>query len=303
MTTKEKYIDYCAKHAMPLFFKPFWLNIFETEWDVLFEKEKDDFVFFVYSLEKKFKFKIIRNNFLTPYSGFLFSNKKTSDTIKQKLIHQVVSHLPASHELHIDLHPSIGTGFDFNHLKTENKRTNILDISDFDVTFSNYKPSLKRQIKKATKNISIQETDDIKLFYALHEKTFSKQNKKAITPFTAFEKTWKICRKNNCGKLLFAIDESGNIHAALFLVYDEESAYYLAGGTDNAFYGSGAMSYLMNESIKKSSEAGKKYFDFEGSMLPGVNRFFTNFSPEEKQYNTISKMDSAILKLIKQIKK
>ncbi len=302
MTTKEKYIAFCTKHAVPLFFTPFWMNRYDNEWYVLHAAEEEDFAFFIYHIERKVNFKIIRNGFLNPYTGFLFSDNSISAVNRQKLIHKILGELPAFHELHLDLHPDVGTGFDFGHFKTEQRITNILPLNSIEEIFSAYKPPLKRQINKARKNLAIFEEDNISLFYSLHEKTFLKQDRKAITPFEAFENTWNVCRQYNCGKLLFVSDEYKNIHAAIFMTYDENYAYYLAGGTDAEFYGSGAMSYLMHTAISIATELNKKFFDFEGSMLPGVNRFFRNFSPVETPYTNLSKMDSVLLKVLKKFR-
>ncbi len=303
MTSKETYIKYCNAHAVALFFTPAWHEVLSGSWDVIHFTEGTTTLFFIYHIEKKLQFKIIRNGFLTPYSGFLFTGKVATLETQQRLVSKVLHHLPSFHELHIDLHPKLDSQLSFDDFHTEKKITNILTITDMQAVQDAYKPSLKRQINKAIQTLSIEEIDDIGLFYQLHEKTFQKQNLKTTTPFTEFEKTWNHCKKNNCGQLLFAVDKKKNVHAALFLCYDHESAYYLAGGTDAAFYGSGAMSYLMHGSIKRSSEKGKTYFDFEGSMLPPVNKFFSNFSPTEYPYLTISKKDSILLKIIKKLKK
>lgn len=302
MTAKERYLKFCAQQKVPLFFNKFWLDIFSTEWDVIYANENAHEVFFVYCIEKKLHFKIIRNPYLTPYSGFYFSHLEIPNETKQKLVDKVLKVLPGFHELHLDLHRNIGTDLKFKDFAIEKKITNILSIADFQGVFAAYKPSLKRQIKKASKQVTVFEADDIYLFFQLHEKTFVKQNKKVLIPFKAFEQTWNTCKKNKSGKLLFARDEEGNVHAALFLTFDEEQAYYLSGGTDSQYYGSGAMSLLMHTAIKISSESGKKYFDFEGSMLPRVNKFFENFSPKAYEYLSISKQESRLLKIIKRLK-
>nr|MBP6315737.1 GNAT family N-acetyltransferase [Chitinophagaceae bacterium] len=302
MSSKELYVNYCNKHAVALFFTPGWLQMLGGSWDVIYVDEGNASLFFVYHTEKKLQFKIIRNGFLTPYSGFLFPGGVPSVEIQQRLVSKALQRLPNFHELHIDLHPDLDKELTFDSFLTEEKITNILSITDMESVQNGYKPSLKRQIKKATQSLQIVEKDDIQLFFQLHQKTFQKQQLKTITPLAEFEKTWKYCNKQQCGKLMFAVDPNKNVHAALFLCYDDEVAYYLAGGTDAAFYGSGAMSYLMHTAIQVSSVLGKKRFDFEGSMIASVNTFFSNFRPTVCPYFTISKKDSMLLKMIKKLK-
>jgi len=303
LTAKDQYIAYALQHAVPLFFKPYWLDLFGSNWQVIQEGDKDETVYFIYRIEKKFNFKIIRNAYLTPYSGFIFCHREMPDTRRQQAVTALLKRLPASHELQIDLHPDTGTQFEAQGFTFSIKKTNILDISQMTDVYDAYKPALKRQIKKATKLVGIEEKDDITLFYKLYQSTFQKQDKKAVIPFAAFKEVWQTCKKMNCGRLLFATDQQQQVHAALLLTYDEQSAYYLAGGTDAAHYGSGAMSYLMHYAIEKASGMNKKYFDFEGSMLPGVNRFFKNYGPDEKLYLSMTKNDSRLLQVIKKIRK
>lgn len=301
MSTKEIYIDFCLKHNVPLFFKPFWNNQFAENWEVIIASEKNAMLFFIYYAESKYGFKFIRNHFLTPYSGLIFSDN-IDQAIKIKLIESIIKQIPVCDELHIDLHPSLILKNILIPYQIKIKRTNILTLTDIDKIKKNYKPSLKRQLQKAANNLVIEESNDIKSMFSLFEKTFKKQNKNNSIPFTAFKKTWLTCKKNNCGKLFFAVDVHNNKHAAIFIVYDETTSYYLAGGSDIEFYGSGAMGYLLHHCINLSINIQKLYFDFEGSMLPNVDRFFKTFSPEETEYYNISKINSAILKIIKNIK-
>ncbi|HMN32877.1 MAG: GNAT family N-acetyltransferase [Chitinophagaceae bacterium] len=294
-----KYEQFCETCDVPLFFQPFWLNDLLENWDVLYAEHKGHFVFFIYQIEKKFHFKFLRSPHLCPYSGFLFSSSFLNHTTQQILIQQVLEMMPEFDEINLDLHPRIPLDIDFGNIGSRLKMTNILNLNNLETIEKNYKPALKRQIKKAQKTIHIQTLNDINLFYQLHEKTFLKQNSLPKIPIQTFQKAWEVCVKNNCGQLFFAVDENRNIHAAHFLVYDNETAYYLAGGTDAAYYGSGAMSLLMHHAIVFSAENKKQFFDFEGSMIPSVNRFFKNFSPDEIKYVNLFKENSALLKFLK----
>lgn len=85
-----------------------------------------------------------------------------------------------------------------------------------------------------------------------------------------------------------ARDEHNNIHAAVYIVWDNDSAYYLMGGGDPALRNSGATSLCLWEAIQFASTVSKK-FDLEGSMLEPVERFFRGFGTVQKPYFKISK--------------
>jgi hypothetical protein len=88
--------------------------------------------------------------------------------------------------------------------------------------------------------------------------------------------------------MLFAQDEAGRVHAVSYAVWDRNAAYYLIGGGDPALRTSGASSLLMWESIMRA-RAVTDVFDFEGSMLRPVERFFRAFGARQTPYLRVSR--------------
>ncbi len=301
MSPKEHYKKHCREYDVPLFFQPFWLDACQYSWDVLTAETEGINAFWVFHIEKKKGFTFIRNPHLTPYTGFICHTENTKDPIKEKLIIALLNQLPAYDVFEIDLSHTVSTSFHLPAFICSEKITNIIKLTNEESIYSLLKPALKRQIKKADKSLHIIETDDIELFYSLHQKTFQKQDKEPGISFSIYKQYWNCCKENQCGKLFFIEDQQKNVHAALWMVYDNETSYYLAGGTDAAFYGSGAMSKLLWHSIQVSITLNKKQFDFEGSMLPSVNRFFKNFSPKEVKYLNLKKINSIIYRMLKRI--
>ena len=72
------------------------------------------------------------------------------------------------------------------------------------------------------------------------------------------------------------------LQAAVLTAKLNETAYYIMPFSTDAGKKSGAMHhviYNMNTTLPKI-----KYFDFEGSDLPGVQRFIKGFHPEHVPY-------------------
>jgi len=88
--------------------------------------------------------------------------------------------------------------------------------------------------------------------------------------------------------VLSAVDATGALHASLYCVWDDRRAWYLGGGGDPGLRSSGAGSLLMWELIKESAKH-VGCFDFEGSMLPGVERYFRNFGGRRETYFEVSR--------------
>jgi len=74
----------------------------------------------------------------------------------------------------------------------------------------------------------------------------------------------------------------------VFIVWQDSCAYYIAGGSDPALRHSGAHSLVMWEAIQYVSQF-TDHFDFEGSMVPGVERFFREFGATQTPYFTLTR--------------
>ena len=79
-----------------------------------------------------------------------------------------------------------------------------------------------------------------------------------------------------------------------FIAWQESSAYYLAGGGDPELRASGAHSLILWEGIRFTAQY-TDLFDFEGSMIPGVERFFREFGAIQTPFFTITKGNLSLL--------
>ena len=270
------------------------------QWDCIHIHEQNDELWFPFILERKWTFRFLRNGYLTPYAGWIFSDLNIHQERKEFLVRKLIEQLPEYDILHLNIHPLHSLEMNFpERIRQFPKHTNIIRLTHVSEVYANFKPALTRQIKKSSRHLHIIESDEIALFYNVYQKTFFKQGQKPPIPLQAFEQVWHFLKQTNSGKLFLAIDKQQNTHAALLLAYDASTAYYLSGGTDAEFYGSGAMSGLMWHAIQYSIQLEKKYFDFEGSMIASVDRFFKNFGTEEITYTTIQKTNSLLFKLLK----
>jgi len=68
----------------------------------------------------------------------------------------------------------------------------------------------------------------------------------------------------------------------------------MAGGGNPSLRNSGAHSLILWEAIRYVADYAET-FDFEGSMLPGVERFFREFGAIQTPYFTISKGKLSLL--------
>ena len=75
---------------------------------------------------------------------------------------------------------------------------------------------------------------------------------------------------------------------SFYAVWDENAAFYLLGGGDPELRNSGATSLLLWELIMRA-RAVTNVFDFEGSMIESVERFFRAFGGRQTPYLRVSR--------------
>jgi hypothetical protein len=90
-------------------------------------------------------------------------------------------------------------------------------------------------------------------------------------------------RDRGCASLRLAVDGEGRSHAGALFVWDEERVYYLAGGNDTALRDSGGSSLVIWDGIQLAGSLGLR-FDFEGSMIGPIERFFRGFGGVPEPY-------------------
>ena len=75
---------------------------------------------------------------------------------------------------------------------------------------------------------------------------------------------------------LIAKQTDGQPLAGVYIIHDVHTAYYLIGGY-STFGHHGAGSLAMWHAILKAKSMGLEVFDFEGSILPPIERYFRGF--------------------------
>jgi lipid II:glycine glycyltransferase (peptidoglycan interpeptide bridge formation enzyme) len=180
--------------------------------------------------------------------------------------------------------------FYWNGFNQTTKYTYILqNIKDFEGLLENMSQQMRRNIKKAeNKQIKVKKgilTDE---FLKIQKKTFERQGIKNTQSSAALTKLITATQQRRQGSLFGGYDNDGRLHAAIFVAWQKSSAYYIAGGGDPQLRDSGAHSLVMLEAIKHVSQFTDT-FDFEGSMIPGVERFFREFGAKQMPYFTIRK--------------
>ena len=176
--------------------------------------------------------------------------------------------------------------------------TYVLEVlEDEAAIWQGFRENIRREIRRAEKRHAIEVAQDASIddFLNLNRKTFERQGRKPPYPESVVRAIDEACSQRNCRRIFLARDAEGQPHAAAYVIWDAESAYYLMGGADAALRNSGAMSACMWEAIRFAAGVTRR-FDFEGSMVEPIERFFRAFGASQVPYFGVTRTKSPLLR-------
>ncbi len=304
ITAKEMYSQ------NTIFSQPFWLDaVAPNQWDVIEIKKGGQLqarLPYVWQ-ERHFGLRMITMPQLTQTLGPWLAPhqaKYTNQLSRQhNLLQQLIEQLPVFDYFSQNFHYSIINWLPFywHGFNQTTRYTYVIEkLNDLDVVWQEMRENIRREIRKAENQLVLRSDLSLDHFLDLNELTFQRQN--MAVPYTRefVNRLDQACQRNNCRKIFFAEDAQGHLHAAVYIVWDSKSAYYLMGGADPDLRNSGATSFLMWEAIQFAATVTET-FDFEGSIHRSIERFFRAFGARQKPYFHITKTNSLRWKIRRDI--
>jgi len=307
MINKEKYREFCkSEENMPIFSKDWWLDSVcgEDNWDViLYERGGKIVASMPFYIKTKAIFTIITMPKLTQNMGIYIKYPKGQKYYKRlswekELIKYCLNKLPSVDSFSQNFYYSILNWLPFywQGYSQTTRYTYVIGNISIDELEKKFETDIRRRRRKASSiGIMVYESDDIKKFYEINKKTFLRKNKDIPYSFEFIDNLYKNLKQRNICKMYFAKDKDNSVIAVNFLVYDNSTVYYLMGGIEPSKRDLGGMDMILYESIKFALENGK-FFDFEGSMIESIEKYFRSFGAEQRPYFNISKTNSKLLK-------
>ncbi len=304
----NKYRSLCTQEpTIPLFSQAWWLDATAGEgaWDVALVEKGDAIVASMpYVPRKRYGLTLLGQPVLTQTLGpwLRETGGKSSTKLAQQKdwLQALIAQLPPFAHFTQNWHWQMGNWLPFYWagFQQTTRYTYILHaLGDEQTLWQGLRENIRTDINKATRRFNLCVRNDLTVddFLALNRMTFARQN--MALPYTeAFvHKLDQACATRHARKIFIAEDEQGRRHAGVYIVWDTNSAYYLMGGGDPELRNSGATSLCMWEAIKFAATVTQR-FDFEGSMIEPVEKFFRAFGAQQTPYFTVSKTPSRLLK-------
>ena len=298
MTNKELYRDFCRTNGeLPLFMQDWWLDAVcaGKQWDVLLNFDPDGTIqaALPYLLRKRAWMTYIVMPQQTQIGGIWLAQNVLSDndrvaTICQDFTQQLASLGLSYYYQHFPINSPAVQHMQALGFKTKERVTyRIEDLSNLDQVINAFSKNKKRQLQKALSlhadtNMSVED------FYRFHTQCLLEQGKQI-----SYSREFLLVLERKTSRLqqsqiLSICNADNEVLAAVFLVWDKHSMYYLIPCYAPAYKDSGASALLVLEAIKLARQKGVS-FDFEGSMIRGVANHYKQFGSTRTLYYGVEK--------------
>jgi hypothetical protein len=153
-----------------------------------------------------------------------------------------------------------------------------LPLHDLRSVLDNMDAVRRRNITSAEKaGVQIEVGANLEQILRLHEKTFERQRLEPTYSQAVKNIERALSSASRCSGFL-ARSKGGDTLGGVWIVWDERRAYYLLGGYDHTAKSNNAVALAMWRAIQFAALDLKLIeFDFEGSIIPPVERFFRKF--------------------------
>ncbi len=309
---KKKYIQFCENNIdIPLFIQPWWLDAVcdnKKKWDVILYEENNTILgVLVYHFVQKWGFKLILQLPFTQYNGVwitpnTYKNKNKKLIKEHRIIRSLVKELENKKiDFYSQNHTLTFTNwlpFYWNGYQQTTRYTyQIKDISDPKECFRNFSYANKSHINKTKEKLHLSKEISFKEFYRGLTEYYLNKNQKVQYPASYLENIYRKTKEKKQGAFFSVIDNQNEIHASLFIVWDNKTAYNLVSYINPKYKNSGGSTLVVFEAIKALSNK-VKIFDFEGSMIQRVEKSSRQFGTVQVPYFNITKSNSKILSIL-----
>jgi lipid II:glycine glycyltransferase (peptidoglycan interpeptide bridge formation enzyme) len=249
---------------------------------------------FAFHRKNKFFQNVILPSILTPYQPFIAINDEAIEVINKYDFVEFYCKDYTQDDIQL---------FKNHQLTVSFKPNRYLNCDDVTTVYNNFKPTLKRQIKKAEGALTVVENKNLNHLFDVCHQVFARQQKTLPYSFEQLKLLDEAAAKHHSRNFWVAYNSAQLPCAAIYIVFDKQYCYYLIGGIATEFKNTGAMSLLLWQAIQFAN-SHHLTFDFCGSTIASIDKFFSTFNAEQQQIMVVNKFKHPIQKwLINKLKK
>jgi len=246
---------------------------------------------------------------LTPYWGPLFrpleGKPLTQTGAGMQILRALAEALSPWSDIVMQWHHSLSNWMPFywkGFTQTTRYTYRYPDMSDLARIANNRQNTIGQKLRRAERDgLHLEDMIDPVIAARLNRLSMARQG---VDSSEEIQRFWpELTREALARHCLFttaAIDEAGEIHSAAAMVWDNRCAYGILSGVEPRFRGSNAGTLIMWREIEYAATVAPE-FDFEGSMVEGVEQFYRSFGGELCPYLLVTRSDSFRLNLARKV--
>ncbi len=288
-----------GESPFPLFFQPWWLDAVCDlgQWRVVVRENGGKLTAAMpYRLTRRLGMNFITmpplTQFLGPWVAPLPGKYATRLGREKGLIGELIESIPEFDYFNVNLSSEVSNWLPFywrGFTQTTYYSYVLDDLVGEQRVWSGMEDKLRSEIRKGQKSITVRDDGVVAELEVMLEATYSRQGLPLPIPREVLRQVWEACQRRRCGRIYIAEDKEGGLCAGALIVWDSDCAYYLVGGSDPQARRTGAGSVVVWEAIRAAREHARR-FDFEGSMVEPIERFFRSFGAVQRPYSNIRKI-------------
>lgn len=264
-----------CKNHLPYCYS-WYLDIVSPEWDALISDEYKKI--FPLTFRTKARISYLFQPYFTQQLGLF------GDNVSNEVLEEFLNAIPEKFKF-IEINLNTFCALNAKDFIVKAKLTHFIDLNrSYHEIFSEYNDNTKRNIRKAEKeSLRFAENGNVKTLIGLFKSNIGKQIELQSGDYKLLESLLTASVKNKTGQVYEVLDSENNLLASMFLLSSQNTCINLFNASSDFGKKKSAMFFLINEIIKKNA-ASSKLFDFEGSEIPEVARFYKGFGGKPVQY-------------------
>ena len=271
-----------------------YLNALEVNYKILCAVDKKSNEIYAGIVLAKNQINTYSNPMLDKYLGVLFKEEASSHKQKSrqyKAMELLADELKKYKTFDYYFHPAFKNWIPFywQGFSQQTRYTYQINLNNsIKAIEKKFHGNLRNDIKNALNyQVDIRKEIEFEQFYEIINKTFLRQGSKA--PFTKNKLRGFIHVLTEKNRIIIfgAYTINNELISACGIVFDNKTAYLILNGIDIERNIRGANALLILETIKHAKNQKLEIFDFEGSMLNGVEQFYRRFGAELTPYYRI----------------
>ena len=314
--SKEKYREACREHDdIHVFMCDWWLDIMcdnPENWDVcLCTDEKGQVQGALTYATYKFGFwKVVFPPPLSPFGGIWIRTTTQSserDTLnrRREITENLVRQLPNMPYIELKLAPDCTDWIPFfrEGFRQSTRYTyQLRDISDTKLIWGQFGRSRTRNIEglvaKQGQDLSIRAGQDLSLLLSAYQTNLSKKGVSWKFSLEKFGQMDAALVKHDKRLFFEVVDENKTVVGSKYVILSGNTAYGMLSFSTEKARKNGLGAWMTWEAIKICSAKGIKIFDFEGSMLLGVEEYFRSFGGIQTPYHHLVRTSNKLVTLL-----